>query len=440
MMSTRISIRKRKEKKELFGILCCVFILSVSGCGKESISSGGEQETIAIAEQETTAIAEQETTEIAEQETAAASEQKTVKNAEQPQKLEEPQAEEPEQVISILMVGDILLHTPVEESAHTQQDTYDFRPIFSELKEEISAADLALVNQEVIIGGQELGISGYPAFNAPFPIADALVDAGFDVVCQATNHALDKGEKGVRNDLAYWESNYPDMVVTGIQDSEEKQKMIPTVCVGDVTFAILNYTYGTNGIPLPKDMPYAVNLLEEEKVKQDLQLAEETADFTIVCPHWGTEYQLTPSAEQEYWTDIFLEGGADLVIGTHPHVIQPVEMIQNEGKEMLVYYSLGNFVNWTSGTGDGVANRMVGGMAQIEVVRENDDVVIKEYGVKPLITHVSEGYGGVRTYALEDYTVSLEQENLIKKQDSNFSLSYAETLCEKVWGEQESLW
>ena len=171
-----------------------------------------------------------------------------------------------------------------------------------------------------------------------------------------------------------------------------------------------------------------------------MQIAEETADFTIVCPHWGTEYQLTPSAEQKYWTDIFLEGGADLVIGTHPQVIQPVEMIQDEGKEMLVYYSLGNFVNWTSGTGDGVANRMVGGMAQIEVARENDDVVIKEYGVKPLITHVSEGYGGVRTYALEDYTASLEQENLIKKQDSNFSLSYAETLCEKVWGEQESLW
>ena len=438
-MSTRISIRKRKGKKELFGILCCVFILSVSGCGKESISFGGEQETTAIAEQET----------------AAASEQKTVKTAEQPPNLEEPheeepheeesqaeepQAEEPEQVISILMVGDILLHTPVEESAHTQQDTYDFRPIFSELKEEISAADLALVNQEVIIGGQELGISGYPAFNAPYPIADALADAGFDVVCQATNHALDKGEKGVRNDLAYWESKYPDMVVTGIQDSEEKQRMIPTVCVDDVTFAILNYTYGTNGIPLPQNMPYAVNLLEEEKVKRDLQIAEETADFTIVCPHWGTEYQLAPSAEQEYWTNIFLEGGADLVIGTHPHVIQPVEMIQDEGKEMLVYYSLGNFVNWTSGTGDGVANRMVGGMAQIEVTRENDDVVIKEYGVKPLITHVSEGYGGVRTYALEDYTASLEQENLIKKQDSNFSLSYAETLCEKVWGEQESLW
>lgn len=434
MMSTRISIRKRKGKKELFGILCCVFILSVSGCGKESISSGGEQETTAIAEQET----------------VAASEQKTVKTAEQPPNLEEPheeesqaeepQAEEPEQVISILMVGDILLHTPVEESAHTWQDTYDFRPIFSELKEEISAADLALVNQEVIIGGQELGISGYPVFNAPYPIADALADAGFDVVCQATNHALDKGEKGVRNDLAYWESKYPDMVVTGIQDSEERQEMIPTVCVDDVTFAILNYTYGTNGIPLPQNMPYVVNLLEEEKVKRDLQIAEETADFTIVCPHWGTEYQLTPSAEQKYWTDIFLEGGADLVIGTHPHVIQPVEMIQDEGKEMLVYYSLGNFVNWTSGTGDGVANRMVGGMAQIEVARENDDVVIKEYGVKPLITHVSEGYGGVRTYALEDYTASLEQENLIKKQDSNFSLSYAETLCEKVWGEQESLW
>lgn len=341
--------------------------------------------------------------------------------------------------ISIVMVGDILLHTPVEKSALNAQGMYDFTPIFAEVKEDISGADLALVNQEVIIGGEELGVSGYPAFNAPYPIADALVDAGFDVICQATNHAMDKGKKGILNDLAYWESHYPDMVVTGIQDREEEWQQITTVCVGDVTLAILNYTYGTNGIALPSDMPYAVNLLQEEKVKQDLQMAEQIADFTIVCPHWGTEYQLTPSKEQEKWKNIFLEGGADLVIGTHPHVIEPVEMVSDGENHMLVYYSLGNFVNWTSGKGTGVANRMVGGMAQIQLKKENDKVVIKEYGVKPLVTHVEEGYGGVKTYALSDYSETLGEANLIRKQDSTFSFAYAQELCQKVWGDLQSL-
>ena len=342
----------------------------------------------------------------------------------------------------IVMVGDVLLHTPVEENCRQADGSYDYDSLFANTKDEILAADLALVNQEVIIGGSELGISGYPCFNADFNLCDSLVDAGFDVICHATNHALDKGSAGLLNCAKHWKEQYPQITVLGIHDSADTS----TACgadpeileLGDFKVAVLNYTYGTNGIPLPEDMPYAVDLLDEEQVAADICKAEEMADFTIVCPHWGTEYRLTPDASQEKWVRIFLENGADLVLGTHPHVIEPIEWVTNpeNGHEMLVYYSLGNFVNWTSGTGEGVANRMVGGMAEVTVGRdETGEVKIKDYGVQPLISHVTSGQGGVTTYFLEDYSEKLGRENEIVSQDANFSLQYCIDLCDTVWGE-----
>ena len=202
--------------------------------------------------------------------------------------------------------------------------------------------------------------------------------------------------------------------------------------------AVLNYTYGTNGISFPKGMPYAVDMLDEKQVAADIQRAEELADFTIVCPHWGTEYRLTPDSSQEKWTQIFLENGADLVLGTHPHVIEPIEWVTDEetGHEMLVYYSLGNFVNWTSGTGKDVANRMVGGMAEVTIGKnESGEVEIKEYGVRPLVSHVTSGPGGVTTYFLEDYSEELGAQNEIIAQDKNFSFAYCIDLCDSVWGD-----
>lgn len=338
--------------------------------------------------------------------------------------------------LSIVMVGDILLHTPVEESALQDDGSYDFTAIFSNVKEEIQAADVAIVNQEVILGGEELGISGYPAFNAPYEAGDALVDAGFDIVCHATNHALDKGSRGITNCLDFWQDKHSDITVLGIYDSEEAQDEIYVCEQNGIRIAVLNYTYGTNGIPLPENMPYAVNLLEEERVKADLQKAEEVADFTVVCPHWGTEYLLDVSESQKKWTQIFLQGGADLVLGTHPHVIEPIEWVRDEeqGLEMLVYYSLGNFVNWTSGTGTGVANRMVGGMAQITLERNEDgEVYVADYGVTPLVCHVEEGTDGVTVYALSDYTEELAERNAIVRQDSEFSLEYCNRLCSEVF-------
>lgn len=353
--------------------------------------------------------------------------------------------------VSLVMVGDILFHTPVAESGVQEDGSYNYDALFANVKDEIEGADLALVNQEVIIGGEALGISGYPSFNAPYELGDALAEAGFDVVLHATNHTLDQGKKGVQNCLSFWKNQHPDVAVLGINASQDAQNNNIYVYEQDgIRIAILNYTYGTNGIDLPSDMPYAVNLLEEEKVVADIEKAKEEADFIIVCPHWGTEYQLTPSAEQGRWTEIFLENGVDLVIGTHPHVIQPIEWIpyEDQGGDaengasdtegMLVYYSLGNFLNWTSSSGEGIANRMVGGMAEVTIgIDENGEAFIVDYGVEPLVCHLTEGVNGVTTYLLEDYNEEMVAENAILQQDGAFSKEYCEALCEEVWGELE---
>lgn len=344
----------------------------------------------------------------------------------------------PKPSVTFTMVGDILLHTRVLNYSLQKDNTYNFNKIFENVEEKIEEADVALVNQEVILGGTELGVSGYPSFNAPYEVGDALVNAGFDVVLHGTNHALDKGKNGLLRCIKFWKKTYPDIAVVGIQESAKEQEDICIIEVDGIRIAILNYTYGTNGIALPKDMPYAVDLLKEEKVIADLKKAEEQADFTIVCPHWGTEYSLTPDNTQKKWTKIFLNYGADLVLGTHPHVIEPIEWIVDgkTGNKMLVYYSVGNFVNWTSSKGNKVANRMVGGLANITIeLNEQGKAFITDYGVEAIVCHVESKMNGITVYPLAEYTKELANKNEIRKQDSNFSLNYCVDLCNQVWGD-----
>lgn len=420
----QINIKKRIQIASIG--LCSV--LALAGCG--SIANISTAESVSTTESvvETETIGSEEVIETTE----------TMQSEEVIAPSEEP---EPEPVqLSLLMVGDILLHTRVEDAAKQEDGSYDFTAVFEHTKEDIQAADLAIVNQEVIIGGEELGISGYPAFNAPYAVGHALVEAGFDVACHGTNHALDKGRKGLLNCLTFWKDNYPEMAVLGIHDGQESQDTIYVYEQDGMKIAVLNYTYGTNGIALPDGMPYAVDLLDEQKIIADIQKAEEIADFTIVCPHWGTEYQLEQSATQEKWAKLFAKHGVDLVIGTHPHVIQPIEWVTDEESdhEMLVYYSIGNFVNWTSESGKGIANRMVGGMAQVALeLDENGEIQIAEYGVEPVVCQLEQGVNGVTVYKLDDYTAELAERNRICLQDAAFSLEYCQQLCEEVWGYTE---
>lgn len=410
-----------KTLKKICTTVILFSTLFISGCGKEQAVHAFN------AEKETSVDNISENTEAVDNDMASTEETE-----------KEPSDVSENPTVTLVMVGDILLHTPVEESCHAQDGSYQFSSLFANVKEKVQAADIAIVNQEVILGGEELGVSGYPAFNAPYEVADALVDTGFNVILHATNHAMDKGKTGIVNCLSNWEEKYPEIKVLGINKSKEAQDTITILEENGIKIAVLNYTYGLNGITLPADMPYAVNLLDEEKVKKDITLAKEQSDFVIVCPHWGTEYSLQPDSMQEKWTQIFAENGVDLVIGTHPHVIEPVEWVKDEvaGTQMLVYYSLGNFVNWTSGSGKGIANRMVGGMADVTIgLDENGEAVIEDYGVRALVTQAEPGYGGVTTYFLKDYTDELAEKNAIVKQDTDFSKEYCEKLCDEVWGD-----
>lgn len=343
---------------------------------------------------------------------------------------------EPE--INILMVGDILLHDNVQESGKLSDGTYNYDHLFANVAEDIQEADIAIANQEVILGGTEIGLYGYPNFNGPYEVGDALAKAGFNVVLHATNHTLDRGKTALVNCMNFWKTNHADVAVLGVFESQEAYDNNIYIHEQDgIKIAILNYTYGTNGMPTPSDMPFAVAMLEEDKVLADLQKANEQADFVIVCPHWGTEYRHNQSQDQEYWAKLFLENGVDLVIGTHPHYIQPVEMFTNEnGQQMLVYYSLGNFINSTSDSGRGTADRMIGGMAKVTVgKKETGEVYIKEYGVEPLVTQLLYGTQEITTYKLTDYTEELASQNQIIKKDSVFSLEYCQELCREVFGE-----
>lgn len=353
------------------------------------------------------------------------------------EKVSQATEDEPD-TMQIVMVGDMLMHERIIESGKKEDGTYNFDHLFSHVAEFISEADLAIVNQETIMGGPSYGYTGYPSFNSPYALADAEVKAGFDVLLLATNHTLDKGKNAVINCMDYLDSTHPSLGYVGINRSQEAQDNdIYTYEENGITVAILNYTYGTNGIPLPSDMPYLVNMLDEEKVRADIRKAEEIADFTIVCPHWGTEYKLEADSSQKKWANIFLEEGVDLVLGAHPHVIEPIEWLTDEtGHEMLVYYSLGNFVNGTSSTGHGVTNRMVGGIADVTIGRndETGEVEIISHGAVPIVCHI--GYGTDYTvYYMDDYTEEMASKNLILSQDSEFSKALCESIFDQVWGE-----
>lgn len=339
--------------------------------------------------------------------------------------------------VRLVMVGDMLMHLRVTQSGKMEDGTYNYDHIFEHVIEDIQDADLAIVNQEIILGGPELGYSGYPMFNTAYELGDAIDKAGFDIVLHATNHTMDKGRTGLLNCLDYWSDNHPDIKVLGANKTQEEYDEVYIYEQNDIKIAVLNYTYGLNGLPMPADMPYAVDMMDEDKMSADIARAEAEADFTVVCIHWGNEYQTYASANQKMWSEFFLERGVDLIIGTHPHVIQPVEWYEDEnGHRMLVYYSIGNFINSTADSGNGIGARVVGAMAEVEIIRdETGEVVIGDYGVTPLVTQIQAGPGNITTYKLEDYSQELADSNQMSYKDPGFSYEFCKELCREVFGD-----
>ncbi|MFX3673506.1 MAG: CapA family protein [Paenisporosarcina sp.] len=263
----------------------------------------------------------------------------------------------------LVAIGDILLHRPVYKDAATPEGSYDFSSMFTKVKPFLESADLAIANQETMIGGEELGLSSYPMFNSPYEIGDALKDVGIDMVTIANNHTLDKGEKAIHNAINYWDSI--GMPYTGAFSSEKDRAVIRTIVKNDITFSFLAYSYGTNGMPVPEDKPYLINLIDLPLIQQDVEKAKRSSDVVVVSMHWGNEYELTPNQTQIDLAKELSNMGIDIIIGHHPHVLQPMDWIERtDGSKTFVLYSLGNFLSAQEGL-----ERSIGAIGGVEITK-----------------------------------------------------------------------
>jgi poly-gamma-glutamate synthesis protein (capsule biosynthesis protein) len=302
-------------------------------------------------------------------------------------------------------VGDNLIHIQIINSSAVQGESgavYDFDPIYQYVKDDIANADVAFINQETLVSGAAFGLSGYPQFNGPSELGQTIAGLGFDVVNHATNHVMDKGEAAVRAMIALWEER-PAITYLGIHASQEARAQPKIIERNGIRLGFLAYTYGTNGLAVPKGAPYLVSLIDKNITAREIDALRPLCDYLIVSMHWGDEYDHTPTKRQEELAAFLAERRVDLVIGHHPHVLQEMRLVKRpDGGEMLVYFSLGNFVS--------AQNRLptlLGGMARITLVKQDGAVRFTKAALEPLITHYERGYTGFRVYRLGDYTEAL---------------------------------
>ncbi len=363
---------------------------------------------------------------------------------------EEPVSTEPpfeEYAINLMALGDNLIHMGVVNTGKQADGSLDYSFLFDDISDFLEKADIKMINQETPLAGNHLGFSGYPNFNSPTELGDAIVDAGFNVVLHATNHTADQGISGLDNCISYWRG-YPEVLLTGIQESTDTPE-IPLITIKDKTFAILNYTYGPNYGTAPDNLSSRMNILcnidpqtkaidfttLNPKVLEDIQEAEKIADVVIVCPHWGTEYTTTPSSYQKSFAEQMTAAGADVIIGTHPHVVQPVEIIEAQnGNTALCYYSLGNYVS-TQKNGPSMLEAMA--WITFRVTENGISLSTEDTGVIPLVCHYTSGPVRIdRIYLLEDYTEELATgHGIINYGGISFHLNDLTTLSDEVLGE-----
>lgn len=247
----------------------------------------------------------------------------------------------PSNKLSMVMVGDCLIHRFVYTDALNSDGTYSFDKMFVEVSELIKNHDLAFYNQESIIGGKSLGLSAYPRFNSPEEIGDSMVSLGFNLVSLANNHTMDKGEKGVINSVDYWKTK-PGVYYTGqALSDEDRENNIKIEEKNGIKYAFFAYTTVTNGLLPPNGKEYLTNIYSKEKAKKDIDSVKDKVDLIIVSMHWGEEYTTNPNSNQRQVAEELSKMGVNLIIGNHAHSIQPVEMIN----DTLVFYALGNFIS-----------------------------------------------------------------------------------------------
>ena len=348
--------------------------------------------------------------------------------------------------IHLMALGDNLMHMGVVYSGQQNDGSLNYDFLFDGISEFLEQADIKIINQETPLAGNQRGFSGYPNFNSPTEVGDAIADAGFNVVLQASNHSADQGIDGMDDCVSFWRS-HPEVLLTGIHEPADSPE-IPMLTIKDKTFAILNYTYGPNYGSAPDSLSSRMNILcavnEQTKaidyttlnpqVIEDIKSAEKVADMVIVCPHWGTEYETTPSSYQKNFAIQMTEAGADVIIGTHPHVVQPVELIEAaNGNTALCYYSLGNYVS-TQKKGKSMLEAMA--WITFHVTENGISLAMEDTGVIPLVCHYTSGPVRIKdVYLLENYSEELAANHgIISYGGISFHMNDLTTWSEEILG------
>ena len=335
--------------------------------------------------------------------------------------------------VSFVAVGDNLIHDTIYNQAAARTSSgYDFSYDYEKVADLIEKPDVAILNQETIIS-TEHNVSSYPQFNSPVEVGEEMLDIGFDVFNIATNHSVDCGEKGLVSAINFWKEK--KAITTGAYLNSDDFANIPMNEVNGVKIAYLGFTESTNGLSLPSDTEVILMRAADENVlQQRIMKAREMADVVIVNAHWGNEYTHEPTDAQKTLAEKLASWGADVIIGTHPHVIQPVEyIVNNDGRKTLVAYSLGNFIS-----AQNRGPRMLGGMLNFEVVKNNasGEITLENVKFSGVVTHYGYNFSNVRIYPLSDYNEELASKHGVLSKTSDFSLQYLYDILNEVIDKQ----
>lgn len=339
----------------------------------------------------------------------------------------EPLPPEPPSAAALVAVGDNLLHNTVITAAKIAAG-YDFTPMYAPVRSLIMGADIAFVNQEAPIGGEGFSPSGYPNFNSPGEAGRDLLRTGFNVINQANNHAMDKGQKAVMGTIDFWSGT--DALMVGMYRDQADREKARVIEKNGIRVGFLSYTYGTNGIPVPSDKPFLIPLIERDKMISELKAMRGQCDVLAVSMHWGNEYTHVPTREQKELAGFLTENGADLIIGHHPHVIQPAEWVEAGGRKAFCAYSLGNFISAQE-----KLPTMLGGMLMLEITKTpGGDASIENPRLMPLVTHYENGGTRFAVYPLSDYTPALAAKHRLNALGISVTLDYFKKTSAEIFG------
>ncbi len=334
--------------------------------------------------------------------------------------------------VKFLSVGDNLIHSNLYQQANQRAggNGYDFSFAYEKMADLVSSADIATINQETIIDSEQEP-SSYPQFNSPVEVGDELEALGFDVVNLANNHMIDMYESGLRNAITYWNAKAPKIVTTGAYLNEEQLNTVEYNECNGIKFGYVGATDYTNGLSLPEGSELRYILTSEtDLLKKKIEAAKAVCDVVIVNVHWGNEYSYEPTENQRNLAQQMVNWGADVIIGHHPHVLQPIEYLTKpNGEKALVVYSLGNFIS-----AQDAAPRVVGGMVQYEITKnfETNTISIDNVVFEPLITHYGSRFSNIQVIPYSQYSDTLASQHGIRSETPDFSLEYIQNLVKDI--------